>query len=146
MWEGLWADFYTVKPPINRHSKRRTPLISGQFYFPRPFPSQILIKKFPKGGYSISGQIFLHRMAQNAYFILFASLISGHWISNWSKTLRNTNYFLRCLIKTLICLIIQICFISSQFSHDPVDEFDLTNKITTGTSSSFNQEIQLLDF
>ena len=38
----------TVEPPINGHSKIQTPLISGQFHFPRPFFSQILIKKVSK--------------------------------------------------------------------------------------------------
>ena len=58
----------TVKAPINEHSKKRTPLISGRFYLPRPFPNQSLIKKFPKGGHStqladllIKG-LFLHEM------------------------------------------------------------------------------------
>ena len=64
-----------VKPLINGHSKRRTPLISGQFHFPRPFPSQILIKKFLKGGHSISGPsdqrtIFLHEMAKTPILAL----------------------------------------------------------------------------
>ena len=49
----------TVEPPISGHSKRRTPLISGQNIFPRPFPSQILIKKSPKGGHPISGHLHL---------------------------------------------------------------------------------------
>ena len=38
----------TVEPPINGHSIIQTPLISGQFHFPLPFFSQILIKKVSK--------------------------------------------------------------------------------------------------
>ena len=64
------SHYNTVEPPISGHSKRRTPLISGQNIFPRPFPSQILIKKSPKGGHSISGQKFLHGMVKNLFFSL----------------------------------------------------------------------------
>ena len=45
----------TVFSPIKGHSKRRTPLISGQFYFHRPNSGQSLIKNFLKGGQAISG-------------------------------------------------------------------------------------------
>ena len=45
----------TVFSPINGHSKRRTPLISGQFFFHRPNFGQSLIKNFLKGGQVISG-------------------------------------------------------------------------------------------
>ena len=46
---------YTVFSLINGHSKRRTPLISGQCFFHRPFSVQSLIKNFLKSGHSISG-------------------------------------------------------------------------------------------
>ena len=45
----------TVISPINGHSKRRTSLISGQFFFHRPNSGQNLIKNFEKGGQLISG-------------------------------------------------------------------------------------------
>ena len=47
---------YTVEAPISGHPKRRTALISGQIFFPRPFSGQILIKNVLKGGHSISGR------------------------------------------------------------------------------------------
>jgi len=45
----------TVLSPINVHSKRRTPPISGQYLFHWPFSSQILIQNFQKSGHLISG-------------------------------------------------------------------------------------------
>ena len=39
---------FTVLSPISGHSKKRTPLISGQFFFHRPFSSQSLIENFIK--------------------------------------------------------------------------------------------------
>ena len=47
---------FTVEAPISGHPKRRTALISGQIFFPRPFSGQILIKNVLKGGHSISGR------------------------------------------------------------------------------------------
>ena len=46
---------YTVLSPINGHSKKRTPLISGRIYFPRRNSGQTLIKNFLKSGQAISG-------------------------------------------------------------------------------------------
>ena len=45
----------TVLSPINGHSKKRTPLISGRIYFPRRNSGQTLIKNFLKSGQAISG-------------------------------------------------------------------------------------------
>ena len=45
----------TVFSPMNGHSKRRTPLISEQFFFHRPNSGQSLIKYFLKGGQLLSG-------------------------------------------------------------------------------------------
>ena len=87
----------TVKPLINEHSKKRTPLISGQFHFPRPFPSQILIKKFPKGGHPISGQIFMYEMTKIP--ILALQLADIEYVS-WSQTSKIKNDFLRLFIST----------------------------------------------
>ena len=39
----------TVDSPINGHSKKRTPLINGQFFF--KVTSQILLFDSPKGGH-----------------------------------------------------------------------------------------------
>ena len=44
----------TVFSPINEHSKRRTPLISGQVFFHRLNSDQSLIKNFLKGGQVIN--------------------------------------------------------------------------------------------
>ena len=44
-----------VFSPINGHSKRRTPLISGHFFFHWSNSGQSLIKNFLKGGQVISG-------------------------------------------------------------------------------------------
>ena len=44
----------TVFSPINRHSKRQTPLIKGQCYFHQPNSGQSLIKNFLKGRQVIS--------------------------------------------------------------------------------------------
>ena len=45
----------TVLSPINGHSKKQTPLISGQIYFPWRNYGQTLIKNFLKSGQAISG-------------------------------------------------------------------------------------------
>ena len=45
----------TVLSPINGHSKKRTPLVSGWFYFPRRNSGQTLIKNFLKSEQVISG-------------------------------------------------------------------------------------------
>ena len=57
----------TVFYPINGHSKTRTPLISGQFFFHRPNSGQSLIKSFLKGGQVISGhsKIFRNQNRKN---------------------------------------------------------------------------------
>ena len=58
------SSFYeqrTVFSPINGHSKRRTPLISGQFFFHQPNSGQSLIKNFLKGGQVTSGRFKIFR-------------------------------------------------------------------------------------
>ena len=45
----------TILSPINGHSKKRTPLISGRIYFPRRNSGQTLIKSFLRSGQVISG-------------------------------------------------------------------------------------------
>ena len=52
---AVWAVSSTVFSPINGHSKRRTPLIRGQFFFHRLNSGQSLIKNFLKGEQVISG-------------------------------------------------------------------------------------------
>ena len=57
-----------VLSPINGHSKRRTTLISAQFYFPRRNSIQTLIKIFLKSGQIISGLCFLQELLYLAFF------------------------------------------------------------------------------
>ena len=45
----------TVLSPIKGPSKKRTPLVSGWFYFPRRNSGQTLIKTFLKSGQVFSG-------------------------------------------------------------------------------------------
>ena len=52
--EGEVNALYTVLSPINGHSKKLTPPISGRIYFPRQNSSQTLIKNFLKSGQAIS--------------------------------------------------------------------------------------------
>ena len=52
---GYLAKNITVISPINGHSKKRTPLISGRIYFLRRNSGQTLIKNFIKSGQAISG-------------------------------------------------------------------------------------------
>ena len=65
---------YTVLSLINGHSKRRTPLISGQFSFPRRNPCQTLIENFLKSRQIISGHskshLFIHEISQCSSFQL----------------------------------------------------------------------------
>ena len=44
----------TVLSPINGHSKKRTSLVSGRFYYLRQNPGQTLIKNFLKSGQVIN--------------------------------------------------------------------------------------------
>ena len=67
----------TVFSPIKGHSKRWTPLISGQFFFQRPNSGQSLIKRTAL----IKGHYLLHKIVNLAFFF---SPISGH-----SKIFRN---------------------------------------------------------
>ena len=60
----------TVLYPINGHSKKRTPLVSSWFYFPRRNSGQTLIKIFLKSGQVISGHYFLHELVYLAFFSL----------------------------------------------------------------------------
>ena len=66
----------TVLSPINGHSKKRTPLISGRFYFLQINSGQTLIKNFPKSRQVISGHYFLYKLV---YLAFFFSRISGHY-------------------------------------------------------------------
>ena len=72
----MFAQYYfvcTVFSPINGHSKRRTPLISGQNFPPIVFWSKSDKKMFLKvetlsADTLINGQYFLHKIVNLAFF------------------------------------------------------------------------------
>ena len=70
-----------VSFPINGQSNRRTPLLSGRFYFPWQNPAQTLIKNFLKSGQEISGHSVYWTLffAQTSLFSLFFSPVSGRY-------------------------------------------------------------------
>ena len=71
---------HTVLPTINGHSKRRAPIISRRFYFPRPNSGQASIKNFLKSRQVISGHSVWRTLfsARVGLFSLFFSPVKGH--------------------------------------------------------------------
>ena len=113
------TESYTVEPPISGHSKRRTPLISGQNIFPRPFPSQILIKKSPKGGHSISGHLhladknFCTEWSKTCFFSLQLADTKGDLVSDIKKQVISD---FKLFISTIFVFFSKFCLQRFSFS------------------------------
>ena len=79
-----------VSFPINGQSNRRTPLLSGRFYFPWQNPGQTLIKNFLKNGQEISGHSVYWTLffAQTSLCSLFFFLQLADSINNFEVIFR----------------------------------------------------------
>ena len=109
----------TVFSPINGHSKRRTHLISGQFFFHRPNCGQSLIKNFLKGGQVISGHFNKRTLlsARSSKFGLFSLQLadSPKFLETGIKKMTKLNGFLSIYFKQLETLYVSSFFTASVF-------------------------------